>query len=128
MMRWMRKMLKSEAGFTLVELLIVLMVLGILATIAIPRFADMKGKANLVKAKTELKQVQTALELYYAENSAYPADDAAFKAALDDYVLNDDLTDYAFTYTITDGAYKVEVFEPGTGGKKIVDITRNDIK
>jgi general secretion pathway protein G len=123
----MRKLLKSEAGFTLVELLIVLMVLGILATIAIPRFKDMSGKANQVKMKSELKQVQTALELYYAENNEYPVDDAAFEPALDDLVEDVDIAAYEFAYTRTDAkTYSIDVKEAG-GADVVATITRGNI-
>lgn len=117
MMRWMRKLLKSEAGFTLVELLIVLMVLGILATIAIPRFKDMSGKANQVKMKSELKQVQTAMELYYAEHNEYPNPDDAdfdFEAILEQLLESDDLADYSFTYDRSDAKeYEVDATANG---------------
>lgn len=106
MMNKMRNMLKSEAGFTLVELLVVLLVLGILASVAVPRFLDMRGKANLVKAKTELKQVQTAMELYYAEYGNYPAEDD-FEDALAEYVEPGDLADYVLNYTIAGGVYTI---------------------
>lgn len=127
MMRWMRKLLKSEAGFTLVELLIVLMVLGILATIAIPRFRDMSGKADNVKMKSELKQVQTAMELFYAENNEYPTDQTTFTAALNDLLESSDLAAYAFTYTRSDAkTYSVDVKKTG-GSDVVATITRTDI-
>lgn len=128
-MTMMRKILKSKEGFTLIELMIVLLVLGVLATIAVPRFADMTGKANLVKAKTELKQVQTALELYNAEHGAYPsvdANDAAFKAVLADYLTDGDLSDYTFTYTAPAGGKGYSV--AAANGKVTLTISRTDIK
>lgn len=126
MMRWMRKMLKSEAGFTLVELLIVLMVLGILATIAIPRFRDMSGKANQVKMKSELKQVQTAMELYYAENNVYPANQVAFDGAIADLLESADLSDYTLAYT-NDAANKNYSVEVTFDGEKVFVVKRASI-
>lgn len=127
MMNRMRKVFKSKEGFTLIELMVVLAVLGILAAVAIPRFNDMRGKATLVKAKNELKQVQTALELYYAENNSYPAADATLTGTdgiLNDYIISGDLTGYAFNYSKTTSDYEIEVTYDTN---KKVWITRSDI-
>ncbi|AZR74499.1 hypothetical protein BBF96_14560 [Anoxybacter fermentans] len=122
---FLRRFLKSKEGFTLIELLVVLAVLGILAAVAVPRFANMQDKANLIKAKTELKQVQTAMELYYAENGEYPADEMAFNDALNTYLVSDDLNDYTFTnYQITVDGYSVQTTVDGT----TITITRTNIQ
>ena len=128
MMNMMRKLLNSKEGFTLIELMIVLLVLGILATIAIPRFGDMTGKAKEVKAKSELKQVQTALELYYAEKGNYPnanANDAAFKTILDGYLSSGDLSSYTFTYTAPAAGVGYSV--TAVNGSLTMTVTRTDI-
>ncbi len=67
----MKKMLKGQKGFTLIELMIVVAIIGILAAIAIPNFVNYQRKAKTAEAKTNLGAVKTSLESYRAENDFY---------------------------------------------------------
>ena len=58
----------SESGFTLVELLVVMLILGLLAAIAVPAFFNQRDKANDAKAKTVAKTTQTAMETFATDN------------------------------------------------------------
>ena len=62
---------RSRHGFTLIELLIVVVIIGILAAIAIPKFANTKGKANYAAMKSDLHNLTTAQEAYFYDRSAY---------------------------------------------------------
>jgi len=68
-----------SAGFTLIELLIVVVIIGILAAIAIPKFANTKGKAYAASLKADLHNLATAEEAYYYEKSEYTANLADLK-------------------------------------------------
>ena len=63
-----------RAGFSLIELLIVVVIIGILAAIAIPAFANTKGKALVAKVKSDLRQVATAEEGYFYGSGTYTTD------------------------------------------------------
>src|SRR5215470_11604179 len=61
----------SRKGFTLIELLIVVVIIGILAAIAIPKFANTKEKAYVAAMKSDLRNMATAEESYFADNQTY---------------------------------------------------------
>lgn len=64
-------MIRNRKGFTLIELLIVVVIIGILAAIAIPKFSGTKSKAYIAAMKSDLKNLVTAEESYYADNDTY---------------------------------------------------------
>ena len=64
----------SRSGFTLIELLLVVVVIGILAAIAIPKFANSKGKAYAASLKSDLHNLTTAQESYFYDHATYTTD------------------------------------------------------
>jgi len=66
----------TRKGFTLIELLIVVVIIGILAAIAIPKFANTKEKAYLASMKSDLRNMATTEESYFADNQVYTAGSA----------------------------------------------------
>ena len=64
----------NRKGFTLIELLIVVVIIGILAAIAIPKFANTKEKAYLASMKSDLRNLVTAEEAYFADSVKYTND------------------------------------------------------
>ena len=63
----------NRKGFTLIELLIVVVIIGILAAVAIPKFANTKEKAYVASMKSDLKNLVTVEESYFADKSTYGA-------------------------------------------------------
>ena len=61
----------NRKGFTLIELLIVVVIIGILAAIAIPKFANTKEKAYLASMKSDLRNLVTAEEAFFADSIKY---------------------------------------------------------
>jgi type IV pilus assembly protein PilA len=74
MLSMMKK--KDKKGFTLIELMIVVAIIGILAAIAIPNFLKFQAKSKQSEAKTNLKAIYTAETGYYGENNTYNAFDS----------------------------------------------------
>lgn len=76
------KLKLNKKGFTIVELLIVIVIIGILATIGFVAFSGAQNKANKSKAESTVSQVKSKLGEYYATNNTYPADKAAVSTFL----------------------------------------------
>jgi len=64
---------KRESGFTIVELLIVIVVIGILAALVITTYSGIQAKARNSKRQTDVQSVQTQVEAYFAQNGHYPS-------------------------------------------------------
>jgi len=66
-------MQKSKKGFTLIELLVVIAIIGLLSTLSVLALNSARAKARDAKRISDVKQLQTALEMYYNDNNDYPA-------------------------------------------------------
>jgi type II secretion system protein G len=137
MLEKLRQRSSEESGFTLVELLVVMLILGILAAIAIPTFFNQRDKAKDASAKEAVRTAQTAMETYGTDhNGSYTGADAAalktIEPTLDSskltvtvggtgvaYVLkyNSDVTSHWFQITKkTDGSTTFQCAVEGEGG------------
>jgi prepilin-type N-terminal cleavage/methylation domain-containing protein len=63
---------RKQSGFTIVELLIVIVVIGILATLVIVTFTGIQQRARNTKRQTDINAIQSHVEAYYADNGMYP--------------------------------------------------------
>ena len=69
--------MRRRAGFTFVELMVVVLFLGILASMAVPRFREFKTRAYLATMQSDLGNLRIAQEEYWAQHAAYATDTAA---------------------------------------------------
>lgn len=70
-------------GFTLIELMVVIVILGILATLIVPRLMERPGQAKQVKAQIQIKSFETALKLYRLDNGDYPSTEQGLQALVE---------------------------------------------
>ena len=77
----MKSTLRYRAqGFTLIEIMVVVVILGILAAIVVPRVMDNPDKARVVTAKQQIRTLETALNMYRLDNFKYPTSDQGLEA------------------------------------------------
>ncbi len=81
--------MNKKGGFTLIELMIVVVIVGILAALAIPRYLAASRKSKIAEARFILKQIYLAADSYYHENGCYPPCDIGSLASTELWVFND---------------------------------------
>lgn len=71
---------RRQTGFTLIEVMVVVVILGILAAIVVPRVMDRPAEAQAVKARQDIRALESALNLYKLDNFVYPNTDQGLEA------------------------------------------------
>ena len=71
---------RNNGGFTLLELMIVIVILGILGAIVAPKFMDEPHKARVVQAKMQIENLSTAVKKFYLDNGFYPSTEQGLEA------------------------------------------------
>ncbi len=74
----------SKSGFTLIELMIVVVILGLLATIIMPRILNRPEQARRMKAKVEIRSIESALALFKIDTGRFPTTSEGFEALVSD--------------------------------------------
>jgi general secretion pathway protein G len=69
-----------QRGFTLIEIMVVVVILGILAAVVVPKIMDNPDKARVAKAKQDIRAIGGALDLYKLDNYSYPSTDQGIEA------------------------------------------------
>ncbi len=113
MRRWLVARRYEEHGFTLVELLVVLVVIAVLLAIAVPAYLGYRQRAADHAAKANLRAAMPAAEAYYAEHETYVAMDHAALALIDGgvspslAVTSTGASDYCITDTVAGRAWSL---------------------
>jgi len=68
------------AGFTLIEIMVVILILGLLATLVVPRLTGAIDTAKQTKARSDIQEIEQQLERYYMDNGSYPTSDQGLQA------------------------------------------------
>lgn len=74
--------MNRQSGFSLIELMIVIVILGLLATLLVPKIMDRPDQARVTKTKLDIRAVQTSLDLYNLDNGFYPTTEQGLKALI----------------------------------------------
>lgn len=73
----------AQRGFTLIEIMVVVVILGILATFIVPKLMDKPDQARITKAKSDIGAIEGALNLYRLDNHRYPTTDEGLEALVE---------------------------------------------
>jgi len=74
------KLRRVPSGFTLIELMVVILIIGLLATIVVQNLRGATDKAKKIKAEADISALKTALDRYYLDNGSYPTSDQGITA------------------------------------------------
>ena len=79
----MKTRVNRQDGFTLIEVMVVVVILGILAAILVPKVMDRPEQARITKAKQDIRALEAALNLYKLDNYVYPTTDQGLEALIE---------------------------------------------
>ena len=101
--------IRDKAGFSLVELMIVIVIIGVLAAVAVPIYNNNVTKARMSEADASLGSIRTQLRVHFGENGEYPTADEDVVGASWNDIKEGELTgtyfaDSSYTYLSADGA------------------------
>lgn len=71
---------KKASGFTLIEIMVVVVIMAILAAIVVPKIINRPDQAKIVKAKQDILAIENAMDLYKLDNGSYPTQDQGIQA------------------------------------------------
>ncbi|GAB6059201.1 type II secretion system major pseudopilin GspG [Desulfonatronum parangueonense] len=74
--------MKHSPGFSLIELMIVVVILGLMATLLVPRIMDRPEEARVAKARMDIRTLESALRLYRLDNGVYPTTEQGLAALI----------------------------------------------
>lgn len=75
--------MNNQRGFSLIEIMVVVVILGILASLVVPKIMSRPDEARIVKAKQDVLAIQSALDLYKLDNNVYPSTEQGLMALVE---------------------------------------------
>lgn len=78
-----QRIIANNRGFTLIEIMVVVVILGILAAIVVPRLLNRPDQARVAKAKTDIKGLESSLGLFKLDNGFYPSTEQGLRALVE---------------------------------------------
>ncbi len=79
----MKQSFRKMSGFTLIEVMVVVVILGILAAVLVPKVMDRPDQARITKAKQDIRSLEAALSLYKLDNYIYPTTDQGLESLVE---------------------------------------------
>ncbi len=73
---------RKQGGFTLIELMVVLVIIGVLVTVVVLNISDEPDKAKVLKVKADIKTLETALKMFKIDNGFYPTTEQGIEALI----------------------------------------------
>lgn len=123
--------MKKQSGFTLIEVMVVVVILGILAAVIVPKIMSRPEQARIVKAKQDVAAIQSALDLYKLDSGSYPTTDQGLQALVtkptsdpiprnwksDGYLQKLPSDPWGEDYQYTNDSEKLKIWSYGQKGK-----------
>lgn len=122
---------RKSAGFTLIEIMVVVVILGILAALIVPKIMSRPEQARITSAKQNITAIQSALDLYKLDNGIYPTTDQGLQALVtqpttppiprdwksDGYLQDLPVDPWGQAYQYLNDNEKLRIFSYGPNGK-----------
>lgn len=118
MFKWFVKKINNKKGFTLVELVVVIAILGILSAIAVPRFTGATANANRKTVEANLRTIDGAVAMYEANKGSKPADKEALTHETDGTLQSWPTGPDGVTYDLNATSKRAEATRSTTEGSK----------
>lgn len=124
-----KKLSKKNSGFTLIEVLVVVVILGILAAIVVPNIMDKPDKAKVTKVKADIRAIESALNMYRLDNHNYPSTDEGLEALVGNYLsrLPKDPWSNEYLYLSPGGHSDIDIYSHGRDGQSGGEGSDSDI-